>query len=63
MANTSPRVKTAFLHCRFNPKIKALAQRAADREGVSVAAIVEKSLLFYLRTKYSKASATDAPKV
>jgi predicted HicB family RNase H-like nuclease len=63
MANTAPRVKTAFLHCRFNPKLKDKVQRAADREGVSVAALVEKSLVFYLRTKYSKASATDAPTV
>ena len=63
MANTAPRVKTAFLHCRFNPKLKDKAQRAADLEGVSLSSIIEKSLLFYLRTKYSKASATDAPTV
>ncbi len=61
MANTAPRIKTAFLHCRFNPKIKDLAQRAADREGVSLSAIVEKSLVFYLKTRYSRA--TDATRV
>lgn len=61
MANTAPKIKTGYLHCRFDPRLKAVAQRVAAREDISLSNLVVKALTFYIRTKYSKA--TDAPKV
>jgi predicted HicB family RNase H-like nuclease len=63
MANTAPKVKTAFLHCRFDPRLKALAQKAADREGVSLSHLVVQALMFYIKSKYGRGAPTDAPTV
>jgi predicted HicB family RNase H-like nuclease len=48
------KTKSAFLHCRFDPRLKELATKAAAREEVSLSSLVEAAIKFYLRERYGK---------
>lgn len=54
MANTAPKIKTGYLHCRFDPRLKAVVQKVADREKISMSNLVAKALTVYIRANYSK---------
>lgn len=53
MANTKPKEKTDFIHCRASPKLKSAAMRVAQHEGKSLSNLIADALKFYVSSKYS----------
>lgn len=53
MANTRPKSKTEFIHCRANPKVKAAAMKVAQVEGKSLSDLITDALRFYVQSKYA----------
>ena len=53
MANTKPKSKTDFIHCRANPKIKEAAMNLAKHEGKSLSDLIADALKFYVQSRYA----------
>ena len=47
MPRGKPRRKTAFMNLRVDPKVKAVAERAAERDNRSVTSLVEVLIMDY----------------
>ena len=52
MANTKPKTKTDYIHCRANPKLKEAAMRVAQHEGKSLSDLIADALKFYVKARY-----------
>lgn len=52
MANTRPKTKTDFIHCRTSPTIKAAAMKLAKKEGRSLSDLLEEAIKLYYRERY-----------
>lgn len=50
MASTRPKVKTATMTLRIDPKIKAAAEEAAQRDHRSITSLVEVLILNHCRS-------------